>query len=226
MGPVPNEAGLWQTDLRNWADRYNWHLGPIPLNPIAATYIGLHDQAVGAGDTMGRYDSGKASFGEAVWAVGTFSANIVGSAFLIEGAGAGLVSRLTATPASATLAGSDATLAAAAAKVKPLPGYYDVVVHGTQDAFQVFHNGQWVTISHRSLARYIEKSGYSGGPIRLISCNSGGSVSGAAQNLANKLGADVLAPNKTAWIHGSGRITVGNPWYNSGGWNHFHPGGP
>jgi hypothetical protein len=51
----------------------------------------LHDTAVWAGSTMGRYDSGKASAGEAVYACGVFSTSIVGTAFTIESVGAGAV---------------------------------------------------------------------------------------------------------------------------------------
>jgi RHS repeat-associated protein len=68
---------------------YTQAMAPVML--VQGTAQDLHDTAVWAGNTMGRYDSGKASAGEAVYACGVFSTKIVGTAFTIESVGAGTV---------------------------------------------------------------------------------------------------------------------------------------
>jgi len=68
---------------------------------------------------------------------------------------------------------------------------------------------------------------YTGGPIRLLACNTGACGATAAQNLANKLGVDVLAPNNLVWAFPNGTLmvtptpTVGNVGF----WLTFTPGG-
>ncbi len=116
-------------------------------------------------------------------------------------------------------------LAEAASWVKPQKGVFDVVVHGSSDAFHVLHNGKWVKMNHRSLATFMKKQGYSGGPVRLLSCGTGSCPTGVAQNLSNKIGAEVTAPSDTLWIHRNGNLTIGNsPTSNTGVWNTFTPG--
>ena len=77
-----------------------------------------------------------------------------------------------------------------------------------------------------TLATLIEKSGQTGDSIRLISCKSGASAEGIAQNLANKPGLKVTAPTDTLWIHPNGTMTIGKtPTANTGRWVTFTPGG-
>ena len=122
------------------------------------------------------------------------------------------------------LGGADNRLVDAATWIRPVDGYHDVVVHGTESGFAVLRNGQWVDIDHGTLSTFIQNSpDYAGGPIRLVSCSTG---CGVAQDLSDKLGVDVLAPTNTAWIHPSGAITVGpSPYVNSGSFELFSPGG-
>ncbi len=128
--------------------------------------------------------------------------------------------------AGTELIGKGDKLAQAVKWIKPQSGVYDVVVHGTPDAFHVLHNGKWVQVNHRSLATLIRKNGWKGEPIRLISCSSGACPTGVGQNLANKLGAKVTAPSDTLWIHPDGALTIGSrPTQNTGVWNIFLPGG-
>ena len=124
-----------------------------------------------------------------------------------------------------SLTGKDSDLAAAALRIKPIKGYADVVIHGTATEFQVLHNGKWVSLDQRSLARYLQKSGYKGKEsIRLISCSTGELPNGVAQNLSNKLGVEVIAPSDTVWIHPDGSLTIGpKSTSNTGTWNSFTP---
>jgi RHS repeat-associated protein len=117
-----------------------------------------------------------------------------------------------------------------ASNTTPLQGYHDVIVHGSPDDFGASATS-WsdgTNFSHRVLARLIEQDPtYQGGPIRLLSCSTGASACGAAKNLANKLGVEVMAPTDTLWAFPSGRLVIG-PTYtrNTGSWVVFSPGRP
>ena len=73
-----------------------------------------------------------------------------------------------------------------------------------------------------------------GQPIRLLSCDTGSSNSGFAQNLANKLGVVVEAPTKLVWELQNGKYFVAarnpnNPnrpdYKNQSKFVKFYPGG-
>ncbi len=115
-----------------------------------------------------------------------------------------------------------------AAQAPEMPGFYDVIVHGsptdfggTIDAWQRGDN-----FNHRTLATMIRNDpAYDGGPIRLMSCSTGAPGATAAQNLANKLGVNVMAPTDILWAWPSGRLGVGPKSTSlSGGWQLFRPG--
>lgn len=101
-------------------------------------------------------------------------------------------------------------LAAAARNLQPEPGYFDVVVHGAPNKFWVLHDGQWTTVTPNSVRTMIGKQpGYTGQPIRLVSCEAGTLDNGIAQAIANGLGVHVKAPTETAWIMADGSVVVG-----------------
>ena len=128
-------------------------------------------------------------------------------------------------PASSHLVGTGDDLAKAIPWIKPQKGVYDILVHGSEDAFHVLHNGSWVQIDQRSLSTFMKANGYQGGPVRLLSCSSGACPTGVAKNLANKLGTKVTAPSDTLWIHSNGNLTIGpTATSNTGFWSTFTPG--
>ena len=122
--------------------------------------------------------------------------------------------------------GEGYNLKEAATKINPIEGYTDVVLHGTPDSFGVWHNGKWQYIDQRSLANFLKHNPeYNGGPVRLISCSTGAKSDGIAQQLANKLGVDVMAPSDTLYIYPNGSTVIGpNPYTNTGSWENFKPG--
>jgi hypothetical protein len=111
-------------------------------------------------------------------------------------------------------------LAKYARNILPKPGFTDVIIHGTEQAFEVLHKGKWVKLTHRDLANFLKSEGITGN-IRLISCDAG--KGRLAQDLANKLGVTVEAANRKVFI----RIdAVSPPLLPVGGqWIPFVPGG-
>lgn len=108
-----------------------------------------------------------------------------------------------------------------------IEGYHDVIVHGSGSDFGPTADAwdRGANFSHRVLANLIRHDpDYSGGPIRLIACSKAEGAT-AAQNLANKLGVEVLAANDTVWAFPGGHLVVGpTPFAPMGGWEHFYPG--
>ena len=110
-----------------------------------------------------------------------------------------------------------------ASRATPVPGVLDVAVHGSPLSVNI--GGSWA--SHRVLASLIESNPqFTGQPIRLLSCYTGCLANGFAQNLANKLGVLVYAPNELIWATPGGRLTIG-PWptLDTGAFLPFFPSG-
>ena len=89
-------------------------------------------------------------------------------------------------------------------------GVLDVVAHGSPNTIKILHNGQELVIDSRIAAKLIAKNPkyVSGGALRLLSCNTGSSTKGFAQNLANKLNVVVYAPTKLVWAYPNGHYIV------------------
>ena len=115
-------------------------------------------------------------------------------------------------------------------------GVYDVVAHGGATIIQISHNGHTLEVDSRVASRLIKTKGdyNKGQPIRLLSCSTGSSISGFAQNLANKLNVVVEAPTSLVWAYPNGRYIVAprrkdNPSLpdlsHKGKFKKFYPGG-
>ena len=122
---------------------------------------------------------------------------------------------------------TDTRLVNAAKILKAEPGYTDIIVHGSPTTFSatILHNGKWVDVDQRRLAKMFKKDKeYAKGPVRLVSCYLGSKNSAFAQNLANKLGVEVLAPSDKLYILANGKTSIGPiPYKNTGSWLHFYP---
>lgn len=96
-------------------------------------------------------------------------------------------------------------------KVAPLSDYFDVAMHGTPT--DVGFGTKNANMSARLLAAVIRHSeGYNGQKIRLLSCSTGEIVDGGicfAEELANALGVEVMAPNDELYIFNSGKLQIG-----------------
>jgi len=124
----------------------------------------------------------------------------------------------TTNEGRAILMGDDLGHATAAAQIPPKPGYFDVFVHGSEKGnFIVKLGGQKLVVTPEELLLGMKANGYQGGPVRLISCWSGGKigasghyVEGAADGLSHLLGGEhILAPqHRLVFSPKTGQISV------------------
>ena len=93
-----------------------------------------------------------------------------------------------------------------ASKIEPKPGFEDFLIHGQPN--KVEHqtvNGQWVEYSPQDFADIIRNDPeYHGGNIRLLACQSGRLDGGFAQQLADIMQVQVLAPTEILWLSKDG----------------------
>lgn len=105
-------------------------------------------------------------------------------------------------------------------KVEPA-GAYDVKCHGSSTSVKCFNSD----IDAKTLARIIRgRNDYDGGDVRLLACSTGRMDSDGeciAQELADRLGVTVTAPNDTLYVIGDGSMRVGDD--GSGAFVSFHP---
>ncbi len=92
--------------------------------------------------------------------------------------------------------------------IMPDPKYYDIKAHGSPTAVKLFGS----VVDAQTLARVIVlREDYTGKPIRLLCCETGkeeGIETCFAQQLADLLGVEVLAPTETFYASITGRIKV------------------
>jgi hypothetical protein len=137
------------------------------------------------------------------------------------------VTAAEAAPGSINLMGkSDDFLINASARTDvDAGGYLDVVAHGDANSIEVAGYADQ-SFGHRVLAQMLKNDPqFVGQGIRLLSCSTGANPTGFAQNLANKLGVNVLAPSDTLWAFPNGTMTIGpKETINTGSWILFIPG--
>lgn len=96
--------------------------------------------------------------------------------------------------------------------VPPLDLHFDVAMHGSPAS--VGFGTTETNMSARTLAAIIRHSkGYKGQKIRLLSCSTGRNVGHNycfAEELANALGVEVMAPNDVLYISPTGELQVGD----------------
>lgn len=101
-----------------------------------------------------------------------------------------------------------------ATRIPPIEGYEDFTCHADPDKFYIDLKGNgsaedFVELTAEEFAEAIRNSkSYSGGNIRIISCQAGAKKDGAAQRLANELNVNVYAPTEIANIDENGNIFV------------------
>lgn len=99
-----------------------------------------------------------------------------------------------------------------AKNIPPIDGYEDQVIHGDKFGFEIrdLNDNTAATYTPKEFAEILkEDPNYHGGNIRLISCDVGAEDATAAQELADLLGVDVLAPNDVVIVYPDGTMKVG-----------------
>jgi hypothetical protein len=100
-------------------------------------------------------------------------------------------------------------------------GYLDVVMHGDAHGTQSYVEGRHTDFSLDQTCKLVEQSAAWGGrPIRLMSCSTGAAE--YAQQMANRLGAPVYAPDGTLRVNADGtKYVMDHPDGAPGGWRRF-----
>lgn len=95
-------------------------------------------------------------------------------------------------------------------KIKPLDGFDDIVIHGTSKSLLIYgKNGEEWEYNAEQAAEMIRNSqAFSNRPIRLIACNVGQGENCIAQQIADKLGVDVLAATEAVIVDINGEMFV------------------
>lgn len=120
--------------------------------------------------------------------------------------------------------GSDAAITESVANLIPKKGWYDVVVHGTEDGLGFTIKGCVDPITPQQLYTRMLANGYEQGTkIRLISCYSGSLTDGAAAQISKLSNATVMAPSGAAAVlpKGSFLNNIGGLYHVSG--SDLHP---
>jgi RHS repeat-associated protein len=121
--------------------------------------------------------------------------------------------------------GSDAAIVSAMEHVVPKRGWYDVIIHGTEDGLAFAMDGQQVT-AEQLYAKMVEDGYTQGTKVRLLSCYSGMlEQGGAAQQLSKLTESMVVAPKNYLGIGtGTGFLKSGEFMIGGGeGWRLFKP---
>lgn len=137
------------------------------------------------------------------------------------------------TKGGAAFFGSDdVTMRQSAHRVPDYPGEFVADLHGAPNRVELTESGDTCYLSAQEFAEVLRKTGWSGQPVRLFSCNTGADPDGFAQQLARELGVPVTAPNAPVWAPsgwvGEGYLddSSGFPVFrkiSSGNWRTFTP---
>ena len=121
--------------------------------------------------------------------------------------------------------------------VQEIDGYEDFGIHGTSEFVEYeTTGGKFTSYTAKEYAEILRSDPeYHNGNIRLLSCNVGATENGFAQQLADELGVEVLAPTETLWTNEKGDCFISNSdvvadlWYAkenvqpTGEWKRFMP---
>ena len=101
-------------------------------------------------------------------------------------------------------------------------GFFDFAAHGAADIIE--YGSEEMKLSARDVANIIRHNkDYNGQKVRLLSCNTGSTDDGFAQQLANALGVEVEAPTDVLYVYSNGTYKIGLD--GSGEMKTFKPGG-
>jgi RHS repeat-associated protein len=219
--PIPGTQNAYftmsgfATAGRNHAIRHTiGALDPIHAFSVVESVTGFHPaNAFTSTVTTDRNDYSNAVAGGFEFFAGLGGGALAGGA-VDRSVAQSLSAELGVARAAPTLAADADLLATNGARVPTESGgFFNVVTHADAKSAYVLRNGEFVPVSHRSLAQFIEGSPeYSGQPVRLIACEAGACANGFAQNLSNKLGVQVEGATGSVMIDGWGGFWTNRTW--------------
>lgn len=113
-----------------------------------------------------------------------------------------------------------------AKNLPPVPGVFDIFVHGNPGSVGIFDGVKWWALSPETLASLAKAKGFRPGMVvRLIACNTGVGPKAFGKQLAEAMGTRVLAPNRAILGHpeGSFLLDVESLFQAQGEWLEFVP---
>jgi YD repeat-containing protein len=113
-----------------------------------------------------------------------------------------------------------------AKNLPPVPGVFDIFVHGNPGSVGIFDGVKWWALSPETIASVARAKGFRPGMVvRLISCNTGVGPKAFGKQLAEAMGTRVLAPNRAILGHpeGSFLLDVESLFQAQGEWLEFVP---
>lgn len=113
-----------------------------------------------------------------------------------------------------------------AKNLPPVPGVFDIFIHGNPGSVGIFDGAKWWALSPETIASLAKAKGFRPGMVvRLISCNTGVGPKAFGKQLAEAMGTRVLAPNRAILGHpeGSFLLDVENLFQAQGEWLEFVP---
>ena len=105
--------------------------------------------------------------------------------------------------------------------IKPLDGFCDIVCHGSPNELIIngFNDEEW-TYSAKQAAEMIRNSSeFNGKKIRLISCQTGAGDNCIAQQIADELGVEVMAPTEIVNLNSYGEMFLSDNKFIADMWN-------
>ncbi len=105
--------------------------------------------------------------------------------------------------------------------IKPIDGFCDIVCHGSPKELIIngFNDEEW-TYSAKQAAEMIRNSSeFNGKKIRLISCQTGAGDNCIAQQIADELGVEVMAPTEIVNVNSDGEMFLSDNKFIADMWN-------
>jgi len=97
-----------------------------------------------------------------------------------------------------------------AANISPVPGVFDIMLHGGPNSGWIFAHGKWFPVSPKTIVAMANANGFKRGmSVRLLSCDSGALPKGFAKQLAEALDTRVFAPNVELFPGYNGKWVLG-----------------
>lgn len=93
-------------------------------------------------------------------------------------------------------------------KITPIDGFSDIICHGTPDSLLIngLSSEEWYYTAEQAAEIIKNSNEFNGEKIRLVSCQTGAKPDGIAQQIADILQVEVLAPNEIVNINSDGEI--------------------